>query len=99
MASYILTNKAVDDLSDIWMYTFETWSEAQADSYYNTILQACQDLADQKIQGKSYAQVRADVFGFRVGMHIIFYRNDANKRIEVARILHSQMDLKNRMQE
>ncbi|MDD2794020.1 MAG: type II toxin-antitoxin system RelE/ParE family toxin [Sediminibacterium sp.] len=99
MADYILTNKAVEDLSEIWMYTFETWSEAQADSYYYTIIQACQELADEKIKGKSYAQVRPDLFGFRVGMHIVFYRKVTGKPIEVARILHSQMDLKNRMQE
>ncbi len=36
MANYILTNKAVDDLSSIWNYTFDFWSEQQADIYYNT---------------------------------------------------------------
>lgn len=33
MASYVLTNKAVEDLSSIWEYTFDTWSERQADKY------------------------------------------------------------------
>ena len=33
MADYRLTNKAVADLSDIWNYTCETWSEQQADKY------------------------------------------------------------------
>lgn len=33
MPKYILTNKAVEDLSTIWNYTFEVWSETQADKY------------------------------------------------------------------
>ena len=27
MAKYHLSNKAVDDLDSIWLYTLETWSE------------------------------------------------------------------------
>lgn len=34
MNSYVLTNKAVEDLSSIWNYTAEEWSEVQADRYY-----------------------------------------------------------------
>lgn len=48
MASYILTNKAVEDLSKIWDYTFEVWSEVMADKYYTMLLDSCQDLADGK---------------------------------------------------
>ena len=33
MAKYSLTRKAVEDLSKIWNYTFDTWSENQADTY------------------------------------------------------------------
>jgi len=32
MAEFKLTNKAVEDLSKIWDYTFEVWSENQADN-------------------------------------------------------------------
>ena len=38
MAKYLLTNKAVEDLADIWNYTFDVWSEKQADAYYNMLL-------------------------------------------------------------
>lgn len=30
MAKFYLTNKAVEDLGEIWNYTIETWSENQA---------------------------------------------------------------------
>ena len=99
MASYILTNKAVEDLSTIWDYTFEVWSETQADKYYYMLLDYCQDLADNKLSGKHYPEISEEIFGIRAGQHIIFYRRIKNNRIEVARILHSRMDLKNRLQE
>ncbi len=35
MSAYFLTNKAVEDLNGIWEYTFEQWSEQQADRYYH----------------------------------------------------------------
>ena len=99
MASYILTNKAVEDLSMIWNYTFEIWSESQADKYYSMLLGSCQELADNKVSGKHYPEINKEIFGFRVGQHIIFYRLVRNNKTEVIRILHNRMDLKNRIQE
>lgn len=37
MAKVILRQEAIDDLNDIWDYTFDKWSEKQADKYYTTI--------------------------------------------------------------
>ena len=99
MASYTLTNKAVQDLSAIWGYTADTWSERQADKYYFTLLDSCQDLASGKSIGKNYPEVNPEIFGFRVGQHVLFYRKLTAKKIEIARILHAQMDLKSKIQE
>ena len=99
MANYILTNKAVEDLSKIWDYTFEVWSESQADKYYFMLLDSCQELTDESVSGKNYHEVNEDILGFKVGQHIIFYRKLKGNKIEIARILHSRMDLKSRMQE
>tara|TARA_B110000285_G_C14697660_1_gene411985 strand:- start:40 stop:201 length:162 start_codon:yes stop_codon:yes gene_type:complete len=52
MAKYFLTNKAVKDLNDIWEYTFDKWSENQADKYYQLILDNCQEVAESPILGK-----------------------------------------------
>ena len=98
MANYILTNKAVEDLSAIWDYTFEAWSEMQADKYYFMLLDYCQDLADNSVTGKHYPEINNEMLGMKAGQHIIFYRKLKN-RMEVARILHSRMDLKNQLRE
>ncbi|WP_153795851.1 type II toxin-antitoxin system RelE/ParE family toxin [Foetidibacter luteolus] len=99
MASYTLTKKAVLDLSAIWDYTVDTWSEKQADKYYFMLLDTCQDLANGKVSGKNYPEISAEILGFRAGQHILFYRRLSHDTVEIARILHTQMDLKNRIQE
>lgn len=99
MDSYLLTKKAVQDLSAIWEYTVDTWSEKQADKYYFMLLDACQDLADRKVTGKNYPEINTEMLGFRAGQHILFYRKISTGKIEITRILHAQMDLKNRIQE
>ena len=99
MAKYNFTNKAVTDLSEIWKYTVEAWSESQADEYYFMILGTCQELADGKVRGKNYTEIDSEILGFRTGQHIVFYRKISVEVIEITRILHVQMDLKNRIQE
>lgn len=99
MAKYVLTSKAVEDLSNIWDYTYEIWSENQADLYYELILNACQDLAKSPEKGKKYEEIIKEIMGFRIGMHIIFFRQIGTNEIEILRILHGSMDLKNRIRE
>lgn len=98
MAKYHLTNKAVSDLSDIWNYTVETWSEKQAEKYYQSIIKACYDTAKNPNIGKSYSDVKKDLLGTKAGKHIIFYQALNSNEIVVIRILHERMDLENRIQ-
>ena len=99
MAKYHLTNKAVDDLSEIWDYTYEVWSENQADKYYYELLEDCKELSENYILGKNYIEIEKEIFGYLSGQHIIFYRIINEKEIEIIRFLHASMDLKNRIQE
>ncbi|MGA9639675.1 type II toxin-antitoxin system RelE/ParE family toxin [Flavobacterium sp.] len=94
MAKFYLTNKAVEDLGDIWNYTVETWSENQAEIYYSLLIDSCQELANKPNQGKSYEVVERNVLGFKTGQHLIFYRIVTEKEIEVVRIIHGMMDMK-----
>jgi toxin ParE1/3/4 len=91
------TNNAVNDLTDIWNYTVETWSESQADQYYNLILNACKAIANKPKFSKVYEQIYPDLKGEKISKHIIFYRVMANQSIEIERILHERMDLKEKL--
>ncbi len=99
MARYELTNKAVEDLNRIWEYTYDTWSEYQADKYYDLLLNSCQDIANNPELGKNYDGITTKLFGLKVNRHIIFYRKSNSNPIEITRILHEQMDSKNRITE
>ncbi len=88
MAKFYLTNKAVEDLGEIWNYTVETWSENQAEMYYSLLIDSCQELVNKPNQGKSYAIVETNILGLKTGQHVIFYRVVTEKEIEVVRILH-----------
>ncbi|MGQ1788066.1 MULTISPECIES: type II toxin-antitoxin system RelE/ParE family toxin [unclassified Saccharicrinis] len=99
MAEYKLTNKAVEDLSRIWDYTFDKWSELQANRYYEMLLKSFQDIADNPDLGKNYTGITFDLFELKTNRHIIFYRKSLNRPIEITRILHERMDLKNRITE
>ena len=97
MAKFKFTNNAVKDLSDIWSYTVETWSESQADKYYKLIISACSTIAQKQQIGKSYQEVYKDLKGKLTSKHIIFYRVLEDQTIEITRILHERMDLKNKL--
>jgi toxin ParE1/3/4 len=99
MANYKLTVKAVDDLTDIWSYTVDSWSEEQADKYYNLLVDAFDDVATKPFLGKDYSEITEKLRGLGIGKHIIFYRETKENEIEIIRILHEQMDLENRIKE
>jgi len=99
MAKYKLTNKAVNDLAEIWNYTYYKWSENQADKYYQMLLENCNEVACNPELGKKYSVVSENLFGFRAGRHIIFYRKIEENEMEIIRILHEHMDLKSRISE
>jgi toxin ParE1/3/4 len=97
MAQLKFTNNAVKDLSDIWSYIVETWSESQADKYYKLIISACSSIANKPQIGKVYSEIYQDLKGKLTSKHIIFYRLLEDQSIEITRILHERMDLKNKL--
>jgi len=44
MPKYQFTKKAIEDLTEIWNYTYDTWSVNQADKYYQEILNKCKEI-------------------------------------------------------
>ena len=97
MAKVILRQEAIDDLNDIWNYTFEEWSEMQADKYYAMLKFACMQIGENPELGKEYNGINSNLLGLRTGKHIIFYQVVTENEIEVIRILHERMDLKDRI--
>lgn len=99
MAKVILRQEAIDDLNDIWNYAFEQWSENQADKYYALLKFSCKEIGENPELGLEYSGIRRNLLGLKTGKHIIFYHLISSDKIEVIRILHERMDLKNRLTE
>ena len=96
--SYRISEKAIQDLENIWLYTLETWSEAQADKYYGMIMAKIEFIIQNFDCGISRDYIK---FGYRsiaVQSHLIFYRRADDGIVEIVRILHQNMDIVNRLQ-
>ena len=89
------SNKAVEDLSSIWKYTYSEWSESEADEYYSMLVSACNRLLGTSVvMNRCYDEISDDLYGVRSGHHIIFYKNIDDGDVFIVRTLHEKMDLK-----
>ena len=52
MAKVTIRQQAIDDLNNIWLYTFEEWSERQADKYYATLEFTCMQIGENPQLGR-----------------------------------------------
>ncbi len=94
---YRISEKSLEDLESIWLYTYETWSLEQADRYYKLIIDEIEYIAENYMSGKSMEHVRKGYRSTEVKSHLIFYRKSNDNIIEVIRILHQMMDIENRL--
>lgn len=86
---YKISKEALNDLENIWLYTYETWSERQANRYYNLIIDEIEYLTENPNSGKDYSHVRKGYLRSKVKSHLIFYKiNHRENEIEIIRILH-----------
>lgn len=95
---YKISNEALKDLENIWIYTFENWSIEQADRYFGLLMDEIEYVSQNPQSGKDYSHVRERYFRARVKSHFIFYKtNLKTNEVEIIRILHQQMDIDERL--
>ncbi len=94
---YLISKQAVDDLNDIWVYTFHKWSKEQADRYYDLIIAEIEFTTDNYQVGKSAKQTRKNYRVTKTKSHLIYYRKVENEIVEIVRILHQRMDIKKQL--
>lgn len=91
---FVFSKQAVQDLEEIWLYTVDKWSVEQADRYYLLIIEEVNYICKNIHSGKSFEEIRSGYRASKVKSHLIFYRI-VNNTVEIIRILHERMDLKN----
>jgi toxin ParE1/3/4 len=95
---YRISKKAVADLDEIWFYTAEKWSLAQADRYYLLAFNEIDHICMSPTSGRPMDHIRKGYRAAKVKSHLIFYRV-VDKTIEIIRILHERMDIDSRLTE
>ena len=97
MSSYIINEKALEDINSIWIYTAENWSVEQADRYYNLIYDEIEYIVSNFEMARDFGKIRKSYKYTKVKSHLIFFKKDKNNEIEVVRVLHERMDIENRI--
>lgn len=95
-ADFFFSRKAFIDLHEIWNYTAFTWSVKQADRYFTLIFKEINHICITPDTGKNLDYIKKNYRSSRVKSHIIIYKISPAK-IEIVRILHEKMDIKNRL--
>ena len=99
MQEYIITEKALEDIKNIWIYTAENSSVEQADRYYNLIIDEIEYIVENLNMASDVGKIRKSYKYSKVKSHLIFFKKDKTNEIEVVRVLHEGMDIANRLAE
>ena len=95
---YKLSLEAENDLQSIWLYTFENWSNDQANHYIDLILDEIEYLCVKPNSGTDYSHLRKGYFRLKIKSHYVFYKINKKKNIiEVVRVLHQMMDIESQL--
>jgi toxin ParE1/3/4 len=79
------------DMIEIWVYTFRTWGEAQAEKYFDAVEACVMQISLDPEAGRSRDALRAGYRSKTAGHHVVLYIfNDHEVRIR--RVLHETMD-------
>ena len=58
----------------------------------------CREVAESpSLLGRKYEEVADGLYGMKANRHIIFYRIVESAGVEIVRILHERMDLRNEL--
>lgn len=91
VSTYLLTPEAEKDLEDIWLYSYETWSENQANRYIEILEDTFVRLSYMPEQARELLDFDPPVRIFPSAKHIIIYRI-AGRAIVIIRVLGARQD-------
>ena len=91
VSTYLLTPEALKDLEDIWLYSYETWSENQANRYIEILEDTFVRLSYMPEQARELLDFNPPVRIFPSAKHIIIYRI-AGRAIVIIRVLGARQD-------
>lgn len=97
MSEYIISEKALEDINNIWIYTAENWSAEQADRYYNLIFDEIEYIVQNFEMARDFDKIRKSYKYSKVKSHLIFFKKHKTNEVEVVRVLHERTNIVNRL--
>ena len=97
MGTFTLTTKAKADLKSIAIYTQRKWGKEQRKIYIRQFDGTFHMLSENPKAGTECDYIKAGYRKFPVTSHLVFYRDTNETSIEIVRILHKNMDAKERL--
>ncbi len=91
MRRLVVSERAEADLREIWLYSFKTWSEAQADRYLDELDAGLQECGAEAERGKRRDEVRPGYWSLLIRKHVAFY-TFTDDEVLVQRVLHGNME-------
>lgn len=86
-----ITDSAIEDLADVFEYTFENFGDAQYQNYKTIIDQNVAQLGKNPFIGHSRKDIPNECLAWKVGHHYFIYRV-SSFNIFLLRVLHEKMD-------
>lgn len=99
MSEYVISEKALEDINTIWIYTAKNWSVEQADRYYNSIMDEIEFIVQKFELARDFGKIRKSYKYSKIQSHLIFFKKNQSNEIEVVRVLHEKMNIENRLNE
>ncbi|WP_225765772.1 type II toxin-antitoxin system RelE/ParE family toxin [Inquilinus sp. Marseille-Q2685] len=88
---YRLTPAALTDLDDIWRYSAETWSAAQADRYLDELVRVFEMIASVPTLAREHREFNPPVRIHAYQSHLIIYTH-AGDHVAILRLLGGRQD-------
>ncbi|WP_298146304.1 type II toxin-antitoxin system RelE/ParE family toxin [Flavobacterium sp.] len=92
-----ISAKALEDIDKIWLYTLENWSLNQANHYYRLIYLEIEYIVEDFEGGNDIGNIELGYRQFRIKSHLIIYRKAEDGVVEIVRVLHQMMEIRNQL--
>ncbi len=91
MRRLVVSERAESDLREIWLYSYKTWDDAQADRYLDELDAGLQKCSTEPERGKRRDDVRPGYWSRLVRRQVAFY-TFTDDEVVVQRVLRGSME-------
>ena len=92
MADYELSKKADQDLTELYIFSFQRFGEDKADAYLLSLEEFFRNRVETPHLGRDISYIRQGYFRYEHVRHSIFYKLKEDEII-VMRVLHNSMNI------